>query len=326
MAFSNDGLKMFIVGWYDEDINEYTLSTPFDVSTATFDDVVFSVSMQETAPTGMAFSNDGAKMFVIGDQGKAINEYTLSSVYPITVTSPPAGGAFVTTWRTTTADESITLPISGSDMTVDWGDGNTATGVSAPVDHTYNTAGDYTIQVTGGLERFHLNNAADASKLVSLDQWGNTTWTTMENAFYGADNMAYNAADSPDLSTVTDMSGMFRGADSFNGDLSNWNVSKVTDMNRMFSGADAFDGDISSWSVSKVTDMESCSAAPPTSTSPSTLGTSPLSPTCPTCSGSPPPSTSPSTLGTSPLSPTCPTCSITPPPLTIPSTLGTSRP
>ena len=257
MAFSNDGLKMFIVGWYDEDINEYTLSTPFDVSTATFDDVVFSVSMQETAPTGMAFSNDGAKMFVIGDQGKAINEYTLSSVYPITVTSPPAGGAFVTTWRTTTADESITLPISGSDMTVDWGDGNTATGVSAPVDHTYNTAGDYTIQVTGGLERFHLNNAAYASKLVSLDQWGNTTWTTMESAFYDADNMAYNAADSPDLSTVTDMSGMFRGADSFNGDLSNWNVSKVTDMNRMFSGADAFDGDISSWSVSKVTDMES---------------------------------------------------------------------
>ena len=209
MAFSNDGLKMFIVGWYDEDINEYTLSTPFDVSTATFDDVVFSVSMQETAPTGMAFSNDGAKMFVIGDQGKAINEYTLSSVYPITVTSPPAGGAFVTTWRTTTADESITLPISGSDMTVDWGDGNTATGVSAPVDHIYNTAGDYTIQVTGGLERFHLNDATDASKLVSLDQWGNTTWTTMENAFYGADNMAYNAADSPDLSTVTDMTRMF---------------------------------------------------------------------------------------------------------------------
>ena len=46
-----------------------------------------------------------------------------------TDTTLPAD-AFATTWRTTTADKSITLPISGSDMTVDWGDGNTTTGVS----------------------------------------------------------------------------------------------------------------------------------------------------------------------------------------------------
>ena len=42
--------------------------------------------------------------------------------------------AFATTWRTTAADESITLPISGSDMTVNWGDGNTATASRHPVD------------------------------------------------------------------------------------------------------------------------------------------------------------------------------------------------
>ena len=85
MAFSNDGTKMFVVGDDGNDISEYTLSTPFDVSTATFANVIFSVSMQETVPTGMAFSNDGAKMFVIGAVGDDINEYTLSSVYPITV-------------------------------------------------------------------------------------------------------------------------------------------------------------------------------------------------------------------------------------------------
>ena len=166
-------------------------------------------------------------------------------------------GAFVTTWRTTTADESITLPISGSGMTVDWGDGNTTAGVSTPVDHTYNTAGDYTVQITGGLTWFHLNNAADASKLVSLDQWGNTTWTTMKNAFYGADNMAYNAADSPDLSTVTDMSGMFHRATSFDGDLSSWDVSSVTDMNEMFQRASDFNQPLNAWDVSSVTDMTS---------------------------------------------------------------------
>ena len=89
MAFSNNGTKMFVVGDDGDDISEYTLSTPFDVSTATFANAIFSVSMQETVPTGMAFSNDGTKMFVIGAVGDDINEYTLSSVYPIIVKFQP---------------------------------------------------------------------------------------------------------------------------------------------------------------------------------------------------------------------------------------------
>ena len=57
-------------------MSEYTLSAPFGISTATFVDA-FSVSSQESSPTGMAFSNDGAKMFVIGDDGVDVNEYAL---------------------------------------------------------------------------------------------------------------------------------------------------------------------------------------------------------------------------------------------------------
>ena len=138
-------------------------------------------------------------------------------------------------------------------MTVDWGDGNTATGVSAPVDHTYNTAGDYTVQITGGLERFHLNDAANASKLVSLDQWGNIQWESMNSAFGGATNMVYMATDTPDLSEVTDMRDMFNEASNFNGNLSTWNVSKVTDMSYMFADATSFNGTLSGWDVSSVT-------------------------------------------------------------------------
>ena len=254
MAFSNDGAKMFVIGAVGDDINEYTLSTPFDVSTASYAGDVerFFVSAQERTPRGMAFSNDGAKMFVIGNVGDDINEYTLSSVYPITVTSPPAG-AFVTTWRTTTADESITLPISGSDMTVDWGDGNTATGVSGTRTHTYTNSGDHTVIISGNLTGISINEHIDASKLHSIDQWGNTTWTTMKSAFYGADNMVYMATDTPDLSEVTDMRDMFNEASNFNGDLSTWNVSKVTDMSYMFADATSFNGTLSGWDVSSVT-------------------------------------------------------------------------
>ena len=171
-------------------------------------------------------------------------------------TTPPAD-AFVTTWRTTSADESITLPLVGTDITINWGDGSTTAGVSTPVDHTYNTAGNYTVQITGGLTWFHLNNAADASKLVSLDQWGTASWASMENAFSGAFNMVYNAGDAPDLSGVTDMSNMFDSAAAFDGDLSSWDVSSVTDMNSMFSGASVFNQPLNDWNVSSVTDMYS---------------------------------------------------------------------
>ena len=59
-----------------------------------------------------------------------------------------------------------------------------------------------------------------------------------------------------DVSNVTDMSGMFAFATSFNGDLSSWDVSSVTDMSQMFYGASSFNGDLSSWDVSSVVTMQ----------------------------------------------------------------------
>ena len=260
MAFSNDGAKMFVVGIVDDAVIEYTLSTPFDVSTASYagEDEEFSVLSQDGDSTGMAFSNDGAKMFVVGSNGNEINEYTLSSLYPLRVhyTTPPlTEGAFATTWRTTDTDKSITLQLVGSGMTVNWGDGITIpVSTSGSVSYTYSTAVDYTIQITGGLTGFSLNSA-DASKLVSLDQWGTASWTTMENAFRRTTNMVYNAADTPVLSGVASMKNMFDRASSFNGTISGWGVSSVTDMSGMFRGASDFNQPLSSWDVSSVTDM-----------------------------------------------------------------------
>jgi len=57
------------------------------------------------------------------------------------------------------------------------------------------------------------------------------------------------------VSAVTDMSFMFYDADSFNQDISAWNVSAVTDMSFMFCYATSFNQDISAWNVSAVTDM-----------------------------------------------------------------------
>ena len=60
-----------------------------------------------------------------------------------------------------------------------------------------------------------------------------------------------------DVSRVTDMSYLFRGAERFNQSISNWDVSSVTNMRYMFSDAKSFNQDVSKWDVSSVISMRS---------------------------------------------------------------------
>ena len=257
--FSNDGTKMFVIDKERDDVHEYTLSTAFDVSTTTPADA-FSVASEGASPRGVAFSNDGTKMFVVGSSSLSVNEYALSSTYPLDVVSNtvPAEDHFVTTWSTDAANGDVTIPVySGPTYyyTVIWGDGTNSTGVTGDATHTYVEAGDYQVRIYGTFPGIHLNGHGHASKLASIDQWGSSRWVSMESAFSGASSMEYAATDAPDLSGVTNMNSTFSGASTFNGDLSDWNVLQVTDMSYMFANAGDFDGNISNWNVSQVTDM-----------------------------------------------------------------------
>ncbi len=172
----------------------------------------------------------------------------------VTVTVDP--GAFGTTWEMPAGDLVLTLPVSGAGMTIDWGDGSPGEAATGPADHAYDTAGTYSVSVSGGLQRFHLDGHQDAPKLKAVDWWGAAQWTSMEDAFRGASSMEYGAPDAPDLSGVADMSGMFEGASSFDQPLNSWNVSSVTDMRFMFSGASSFDQPLNAWDVSSVIRMD----------------------------------------------------------------------
>ena len=87
LAFNSDGTKMFVNAANSSDeVVEYTLSTGFDVSTASYDSS-FVTQSQDTSPQGIAFSNDGKKMFVAGDTGDDINEYTLSTGFDVSTAS-----------------------------------------------------------------------------------------------------------------------------------------------------------------------------------------------------------------------------------------------
>ncbi len=81
ITFSNDGKKMFIVGNVGDDVNEYTLSKEFNISSAVFVDS-FPVP-QAGDPFDVKFNDDGSKMFVAGRANKKVFEYSLSTNFDV---------------------------------------------------------------------------------------------------------------------------------------------------------------------------------------------------------------------------------------------------
>ncbi|MFO7846429.1 MAG: BspA family leucine-rich repeat surface protein [Balneolaceae bacterium] len=179
---------------------------------------------------------------------------------------------FITTWITNnngiSNNNQIRIPMisDGYDFSIDWGDGNTETYSNDPgedvehaLEHTYVTEGEYEVKISGKFPRIYFNNGGDRRKIVSVVQWGDIKWDSMEGAFYGAFNLEMNATDAPDLSNVKSLRFMFRTANKVDGDFSNWVVSNITTMEGMFwgLGSSLFNGNITNWDVSKVENMSS---------------------------------------------------------------------
>jgi surface protein len=190
---------------------------------------------------------------------------------------------------------------------VDWGD-NTSSVTNCDecgylYRHTYATSGQYTITISGTLtgfgqeidQNFFENPPVPllgAEYLTAVTSFGDLGIESLSLAFFGSNNLIDVPAVLP--ATVTDLSGLFASASSFNDDISAWNTanvtsmalmfadliglfsdstdstepssafnqslsswvtSSVTDMSGMFAGASAFDQSLSSWVTSSVTDM-----------------------------------------------------------------------
>ena len=76
VAFNTDGTTMLFLGSSDT-VYQYTLSTGFDVSTASYSSKSFSVSSQDTIPQSVAFNTDGTKMFIVGRSSDTVYQYSI---------------------------------------------------------------------------------------------------------------------------------------------------------------------------------------------------------------------------------------------------------
>ena len=107
-------------------------------------------------------------------------------------------------------------------------------------------------------EQFRINPFWIANKITSLKRIDfeiklGENVQSLARAFENLEKLEY--VNIQDTSGVTNMSGMFRFAESFNQPISKWDTSSVTDMSEMFSRAESFNQPIGNWDTSNVTDM-----------------------------------------------------------------------
>ena len=161
----------------------------------------------------------------------------------------------VNTALTGSANDTFILPLHLIDsVKVAWGDGTFSTHTTGGnVTHTYPASGIYKIKITGKASQvIRFNNVGDKAKLLSVDSFGDFKFLTADSMFYGCKSLTALDVSGWDVSNVTNMSNMFRNANSFNQDISNWDVSNVTNMNVMFAYATSFNQDLSQWCVRKI--------------------------------------------------------------------------
>lgn len=180
--------------------------------------------------------------------GSSVSTTGLSRVVaPPPAPASPTGPEFITVWKTdnpgTTNSSQILIYVNTNDFPgaynydVDWGDNTTSTGLTSHGLHTYPAPGTYTVKITGAFPQFYFNASSpsyDSLKLLSVEQWGTQTWLSFYRFFYDCRNLVINAIDTPDLSLVESMNDTFYNCDSFNDDISAWDVSNVQFMDYTF--------------------------------------------------------------------------------------------
>jgi surface protein len=266
IAFDQD-----LGGWNVTPLGDATdMFTGVSLSTTNYDALLTGWGAQTLFP-GVTFSGGGSH-YCLGESAR--NHMTTTHGWTITDGGKDCAGLpindFVITVKTDNAGSSsstqFTIPTTGGgyNYNVDCNnDGvNEASAQAGNYTCNYGAAGTYTVRIKDnsgagtGFPRIYFNNGGDKLKLLTIEQWGTGKWISMARAFQGCTNLAGQASDNPDLSGVTDMSGMFYHAESFNQNINGWDTSNVTDMSNMFYNATTFNQNIGSWNTANVTNMQ----------------------------------------------------------------------
>ena len=81
-----DGTELYIIGSTQDDTHQYTMSTAYDLDSATFTRTLDTTG-QSNFPMGIVFKPDGTKMYICSAQNDKIVQYDLSTAWDISSAS-----------------------------------------------------------------------------------------------------------------------------------------------------------------------------------------------------------------------------------------------
>ncbi len=88
--FNNDGTVLYCLDSNIKKVYSYSLSTPYDISTAGTPSEVLDVSSFNSNLYQFFFNNDGTVLYIIQDNAKKIHSYSLSTPYDISTAGTPS--------------------------------------------------------------------------------------------------------------------------------------------------------------------------------------------------------------------------------------------
>jgi surface protein len=269
------------------------------LSTAEYDSILIAWSAQ-TVVSGQTW-DFGSSQYTANSTAATARADLVTAGWTITDGGSIANNNFEFTVRTTGSSELVDLTqmtwyLSSYNATIDWGDGSATSTVTAYNDadlaHTYSTAGDYSISISGTFGTVYTSGTSQLgygntlrSQIISVQNVGSLNYTDADYSWDGCTNLTtfnfgnvdYSGISSSglrsyfqgctsltsinfgdlDTSSVTSMGSMFLNCSSLTSiDLSSFDTSSVTDISTMFRDCSSLTSvDLSSFDTSSVTSM-----------------------------------------------------------------------
>jgi len=210
VLFNNDGTKMFIVGYSGDEVNEYTLSTAYDVSTASAS-TLFSVASQELTPLGMSFNSDGTKFYIIGSANDTVFQYSCSTAYSMATASYDSVSFSVASQSTNPTD--VTFNNDGTKMYISSSNASTGGVYQYSLSTAFNVSTASYDSVTLNTTAQENNQRAiafnnDGTKLFIVGQQNDTVFEYALTTAYDLSTASYSSTSLSVTAVVTEPLGL----------------------------------------------------------------------------------------------------------------------
>ena len=192
MYFKADGTTLFVVNQSITGISQHTLSTPWDISTASNDSISFGTINEGTSPKGVYFKSDGTKMYVLNTDRK-IHQYSLGTDWDITTATYDS--VFGTVYDATNI-QNFTMTDDGARLYT----------VSSSTDsvHQYSLGTDWNIgSLTYDSKSFAVGGASGTPRDIIMSPDGSQMVIVDDNDFESEKVFLYDLGTDFDVTTAT---------------------------------------------------------------------------------------------------------------------------